>query len=151
MTLISCGRVVNLETTERSLLCAWAMTAQHSFNLMQLWELINADTWLRHHIADNGKGLLVSPHSSKAKRFSLLGGLIHCHIPCDQVWTPEFEDVRSSIFASIVANKVLRTEVKRILGHNSLSKISLYELNTLATWPFIFELLTTLESISKNR
>lgn len=125
------------------------VVAQQHF--MHLWELLKVDTWLKTHIADDGNGLIVSPHSSKAKRFSLLGGLIRCYVPTDKIWTPEFEHMRSSLFASIVVNKELRVEVKSLLGHNSLSKIPLYELNKLANWSFVNRLLQTLQTISKNR
>lgn len=125
--------------------CALGATAAITF--MHIWELLNADTWLREHVADNGKGLIVSPHSSRARRFSLLGGLIHCYIPVGQIWTLEFENMRSAIFSAIVGNKELRKEMKHLLGHTSLSKIPLYELNQAINWFFVHDML---ESLSQN-
>jgi hypothetical protein len=117
---------------------------------MELWELLNADTWSRFNIADDGKGLITSPHSSKAKRFSLLGGLIHCYIPKNQLWTYEFETMRSTVFAALVTNKTLRNQLKDVMGHTSLSKIPLQELNSLVTWTFINSLLSTIKIICKK-
>jgi hypothetical protein len=61
---------------------------------MELWELLTgAEVWTNSDQAIDKDGVLVRPHSPRAVRFSLLGGLAKCYLRPDEVWNPQYEEV----------------------------------------------------------
>lgn len=105
--------------------------------MKEFWNILNPDTWLKENIAATAEGTVVLPHSNDAKRFSLIGVLMHCYLKPEELWSPLFEDRRSLIFAAILQTPYLRHTVQHILKYSTLQKIPLQELNQRVDFRFI--------------
>lgn len=116
----------------------------------ELWEVLNADSWLQFGIAQTGTGVVVNPNDLKAAKFSLVGGLMHCYLDKEETWSPLFEKRRSLLMASMLDHPELKHIVTKKHKYNSTSKIPLQELNSKVDYDFVKKLMVAMKQLKEG-